>query len=126
MRDESKLLPCPFCGGEAEIVEDMDGTDRVCRAECRSCRCGTPYEYVAADAAEDWNGRAGRTCSFPIVRDEEELERRKGLTRAEMTTCDIPTCRRCTACGLQLKPYPDMPGWIRHCPSCGARVVRDE
>ena len=35
---ETELKPCPFCGGEAEIIDDAIGTISRCR------RCGAEIE----------------------------------------------------------------------------------
>ena len=55
-----ELLPCPFCGGEAEIHEEhiyMEG--RVYRTRCSVCYVQTDY-YAGPTAPElisDWNRR---------------------------------------------------------------------
>ena len=63
MSEEIKLKPCPFCGSEAELLEDAYGSRRFWFVACHavSCkigphthRCDTPQE-----AAELWNRRAG-------------------------------------------------------------------
>ena len=52
-----KLKPCPFCGGEAEIIDDAMGTISRCR------RCGAEngngvYGDVGHKlAVKDWNAR---------------------------------------------------------------------
>ena len=43
-----ELKPCPFCGGEAEPVFEIDGTTTV---EC--IKCG-----ALVDGIEAWNRRA--------------------------------------------------------------------
>ena len=48
----SELLPCPFCGGEAEAVHEIKGMWTV---EC--VECGALVDGIAA-----WNTRAERTC----------------------------------------------------------------
>lgn len=57
--DELKLLPCPFCGGEAKIREiDAVFWDRC--IECRTCYCKTgEYNNVdhTAQMIAAWNRR---------------------------------------------------------------------
>ena len=51
---EIKLKPCPFCGGEAEILN----VDDRYTARCRSCFCGTGEYKDPERASETWNRRA--------------------------------------------------------------------
>ena len=57
MNIERELKPCPFCGGEAEIIDDAMGTISRCR------RCGAENgngvygEGGYKLAAKDWNSR---------------------------------------------------------------------
>ena len=70
MTDETTLLPCPFCGGEAEYVPNPLGTDNnnfnMCGSvgmgvlvtyECEECGadCGLYQDEAIARAA--WNRR---------------------------------------------------------------------
>jgi Lar family restriction alleviation protein len=67
--DDTKLKPCPFCGGEAYIREtDIKGTAFVAvSAECKKCGAkpfatmifeGESGARKKAVAAKDWNRRA--------------------------------------------------------------------
>ena len=49
---ENKLLPCPFCGGEARLIDD-DWSYVICT------KCGiNPYHRISIkDAIEAWNNR---------------------------------------------------------------------
>ena len=53
----NELKPCPFCGGKAELKNDLQ--DRVV---CTDCRANGPYFLTSNDAIEAWNTRAERTC----------------------------------------------------------------
>lgn len=64
-----------------------------------------------------------QTCSWPIVEDEEEKERRAGLGPGVFIPQDVPLCRKCTNCGKQWTPTAEIPKWVRFCPNCGARLV---
>lgn len=70
---EIKLLPCPFCGGEAQLVRDRIGLWRV---GCKKCDCTTTYQFGFGEgeevsqkkAANVWNTRK------PMERIVEQLE----------------------------------------------------
>ena len=54
---ENKLLPCPFCGGEAEL-------DEYCGKYvvfCKNASCS--WRKTKAEAIEAWNTRHERTLS---------------------------------------------------------------
>lgn len=56
---EPELLPCPFCGGEAEHYENVYGNHVV---RCKNSKCianaiNKAHEKTE-DAAKDWNRRA--------------------------------------------------------------------
>ena len=68
---EIKLLPCPFCGGKAEIREidydpewyqtyndpDSGGDAPVYVISCKSCEAGIKYKYKESEAIQAWNTR---------------------------------------------------------------------
>ena len=85
-------------------------------------------EYVLVHhecSADDVRYVPERTCSYPVVRDEEEIaERARRASEGRIfSTRDIPLCRKCAACGKQFTPMARRPEWLRHCPYCGARIV---
>lgn len=101
----SELLPCPFCGGEAETVgDDILGW----KVECMKCGAGTRTCCITeAEAIAAWNTRAERTC--------------------HSITDDSAWCFVCSECG---KSFPRNKlylahnhGEINYCPNCGAKVV---
>ncbi len=57
-----KLLPCPFCGGKAKVVQSHNPY-----VICESCHVSTPMYSWKADAVKAWNRRTERK-----VRKEEK------------------------------------------------------
>lgn len=51
---ENKLLPCPFCGGEAECRSGSSTTPYI---RCKKCGCRTGSSYNREKLAEAWNTR---------------------------------------------------------------------
>lgn len=68
---QNKLLPCPFCGGEAKYIEDKDFF--ISRfVTCTKCGIETRRNYLRKDLAiKDWNTRK------PMERILEQLEKLK-------------------------------------------------
>lgn len=60
-----KLLPCPFCGGEAEIIPWWQNRERY-HVRCKTAECNYTHNN-RADAAAAWNRRAA-----PSADDEQE------------------------------------------------------
>ena len=98
----SELLPCPFCGGEADVIDYDD--------ECwvaHQCANGTSVETnsyaTEAEAVEAWNTRHVDTCKF--VPD--------GMMNSKLWLV-------CSACNGYVSADYDPP---RYCPHCGKLVV---
>lgn len=56
---KEELKPCPFCGGEAVLVDS--GTDILIRCyciSCRNCRCNSDWLKTRKEAIGAWNRRA--------------------------------------------------------------------
>lgn len=94
----AELLPCPFCGGEAEIRGDD-----VLFVQCAKCgtRYGDRYYATKAEAIAAWNTRAERIC--------------KNVDKYASDGFFI-----CGNCGFGDNAIELTPNY---CPSCGAKVV---
>ena len=56
-----ELLPCPFCGGEAEVVNILWLED--CFLTCKGCGIVTPSYDTEKEAINAWNTR---TNTIPV------------------------------------------------------------
>lgn len=56
----TELLPCPFCGGEARPVKQIEGRYAIARysVSCNGCGLVAFYEATEAEAIAAWNTRA--------------------------------------------------------------------
>ena len=95
----TELKPCPFCGGEADIV--VYGATGEHTIECLTCGAEGATEYDKAEAIEAWNTRAERTCSRVVI---------------------DGWLWNCSECGYR----SDTGHLYNYCPNCGARVVSDD
>lgn len=53
MKNETKLLNCPFCGGEAIVSQDSDGYYVTCKNDC----VVQMKSYLEREAIKAWNTR---------------------------------------------------------------------
>lgn len=109
---EIELKPCPFCGGEAEMISEYFysmGTN-ASQVRCKVCHSwGSPskargVEKQVAAAAKAWNTRYERTCH----------------NVAQDRTCGEFTCSNC---GHEDGPFEYAPEPGEYCKECGAKVV---
>lgn len=109
-----ELLPCPFCGGEAETLtaESMYG-GYLFGIMCNDCRSRGDVYDNEAEAIAAWNSRAERTCNL------------KDTTRSSNDDYwNSAMCSECSAeftCGIfgAGRNAPD----AFYCPNCGAKVM---
>lgn len=127
-----ELKPCPFCGGEARAFRcEESGTFDV---QCQQCGAipfigsRTSERKTMADVIAAWNARAERTCRFSLEEDREMLAEKAACGPGEFVTQDMPDLLwTCSACGEQYRNGLDaLPGWLKHCPNCGAKVTDEE
>lgn len=64
MDKKTELKPCPFCGGEADIVIDPDGIKEAetgrfwaYNVVCKQCCATTGLTWSSERAAKAWNRR---------------------------------------------------------------------
>lgn len=57
---EEKLKPCPFCGGEAELVNIGMKVCNPITVHCKECECNTNWFSREWEAIDAWNKRVSR------------------------------------------------------------------
>lgn len=95
-----ELLPCPFCGGEAEILtaESMYGGN-LYGVLCDCCAGRTDVFVTEAEAIAAWNSRAEPTCQLTLDGTDGNFG--------------------CSECLENIPPLSN------YCPHCGAKVVSE-
>lgn len=78
-----KLLPCPFCGGEAELYQHYPYMKRrvVSAVHCKKCRANSGTWGRKYKAIETWNTRK------PMERIIERLEEEKQILKVLKNDC---------------------------------------
>lgn len=76
MTDNRKLLPCPFCGGEAQKSNEKRGKNYV---ECILCECKTGNYQQPETAVLAWNDRKGIPKSVPTLQWTKEPPNEKDI-----------------------------------------------
>lgn len=104
----TELLPCPFCGGEAEAVHEINGFWTV---EC--VKCG-----ALVDGIEAWNTRYHSEFEKTVIKAWKEIKEYKERTCRVERQDELPylVCSNCGA--IQPEDYT-----VYFCWSCGAKVV---
>ena len=146
MSDE--LKPCPLCGGEVRIHRSTDGqVDGIVCDECLLTLEAVnilPEWHTLDELVQRWSARAAvtdeqfaraihdgavwqvvRECRFALEEDRDMLAEKAACGPGEFVTQDMPDLLwTCSACGEQYRNGLDaLPGWLKHCPNCGAKVV---
>ena len=129
----TELLPCPFCGGEAEIESISDQMGHLTLigyiVKCSECWCAPKpnnYEGNIENAIKRWNTRAAVTDEqFAFaVHDGDALQNVRTCHNTDSVPGDgsgfYPTPHfKCSACGASYA----LTGYACYCPGCGAKVV---
>lgn len=63
MTETTELKPCPFCGGEAEIIDAVEAGESAKCVTCKKCWCSSHVRFAIKEPveellAESWNQRA--------------------------------------------------------------------
>lgn len=130
-----ELKPCPFCGGDAELQDDIGRESTIFyRAVCADVECQGHYcnnwSMTQQRAISAWNTRAAATQ----VSTHPPFAVHNGETWRRVRECrNIYDGRefRCSECGMQwhLLDRADFgEEWAHvrspaYCPCCGAKVV---
>ena len=111
---EKTLRPCPFCGGEAEIVRNSSGSYFV-RCADKQCAAKTRIYHENENGARlAWNRRAERTCRIVPMDAAGDPPYRTGNWILNSLSDG------CSECGY---PFDTLnSGTPNFCPNCGARV----
>ena len=134
------LKPCPFCGGEAEIVDVCNDCFISGKVGVGCSKCPVIIaeygEYKVfdseAEAIAAWNTRACDECERGAIPATEGNMREHGLVRERTCRDEFngkAWCFKCNACGCVI-PWKDSfnnesirGGLLHYCPNCGAKVI---
>ena len=79
---EIKLLPCPFCGGKAKVIENNYYTD-IHSVMCKNCFSESDRYHTQEEAIKQWNTRK------PMERIVAELEKEKEMHKVQSCNDEI-------------------------------------
>lgn len=115
MQQARELLPCPFCGGEAERIDfgpgDAENEGGSCIA-CRRCQASGPVEFsFKENFIANWNRRAALRAApegYVLVPVEPTPERMAAAALAVLTPAngDIELARRAAQIVIQSANAP--------------------
>lgn len=54
---EIELKPCPFCGGQPDLVKNIFSDRETWKVVCHKCEIGTYAFFTLKHAAKRWNRR---------------------------------------------------------------------
>ena len=99
-----ELKPCPFCGGEAQMLHAVGEWWAI----CKFCKATTEAHTNKGFAIVAWNARTERTC--------------KCVAEYANSPIDGKTIvlHRCSACHELMRPH------MHYCPNCGAKVIEEK
>ena len=130
-----KLLKCPFCGGEAFLLEP-DESSTFYRVGCKCAHCiGANAVWHAhtseAEAIAAWNTRAERSCyadevthrdcKYSVNRGWKERTCRL-IRHGSLANMPSFVCWSCSECGFGWH-HSENDKQFSFCPNCGAKVV---
>lgn len=108
---ETKLLPCPFCGGSPTAIETHPGRGELYCGNC-DVVLGGDNAMTPDELTEAWNTRAERTC---------ELD---GTISWEWQAASTTFYTHSLSCGHDVTTTEQEPP--NYCEECGAKVVQHD
>lgn len=123
------LLPCPFCGKDAEVHAKLSGLYVAgCDDEgCPGCWLGAPQGGRVEVAMSLWNTRYhfGLTDEdYNILLDEMGIAKPERIAHWQPTFIDGKPAATCSLCGAVEWDY-DMDEPWEYCHGCGSRMVKE-
>lgn len=147
--EDKRLLPCPFCGGDASItyfpaMERLENKDKF-YVGCDNTHCGCEMEHAGGwksidEAVNAWNTRNMRNCDICL---HKKTNPKTGYKMCELWECKFEAIRpkighwigteydgysdgepvyeewQCSNCGVEFRAE-EMD--FEYCPRCGAKM----